>query len=113
MTAKQGNTFKRLEVVLSQRLVQEALSLDKMLACQIVIIFLALPGLERFSGAVIIDDAHKPDEVHSDTIRQSVIDNYRETIQQRCRGINVPIIFIGQRLHEDDLAAYLINAKDG
>jgi predicted phage terminase large subunit-like protein len=72
-----------------------------------------LPGLERFSGAVIIDDAHKPDEVHSDTIRQSVIDNYRETIQQRARGINVPIIFIGQRLHEDDLAAYLLASKDG
>ena len=72
-----------------------------------------LPGLDRFSGAVIIDDAHKPDEVHSDTIRQSVIDNYRETIQQRARGISVPFIFIGQRLHEDDLAAYLINGKDG
>jgi len=72
-----------------------------------------LPGLERFSGAVIIDDAHKPDEVHSDTIRQSVIDNYRETIQQRARGINVPTIFIGQRLHEDDLAAYLLAGKDG
>lgn len=72
-----------------------------------------LPGLERFSGAVIIDDAHKPDEVHSDTIRLSVIDNYRETIQQRARGINVPYIFIGQRLHEDDLAAYLIAGKDG
>lgn len=72
-----------------------------------------LPGLDRFSGAVIIDDAHKPDEVHSDTIRQSVIDNYRETIQQRARGINVPFIFIGQRLHEDDLGAYLISGKDG
>lgn len=72
-----------------------------------------LPGLERFSGAVIIDDAHKPDEVHSDTIRLSVIDNYRETIQQRARGINVPFIFIGQRLHEDDLGAYLIANKDG
>lgn len=72
-----------------------------------------LPGLSRFSGAVIIDDAHKPDEVHSDTIRQSVIDNYRETIQQRARGINVPSIFIGQRLHEDDLAAYLLAGKDG
>lgn len=72
-----------------------------------------LPGLEWFSGAVIIDDAHKPDEVHSDTIRQSVIDNYRETIQQRPRGINVPYIFLGQRLHEDDLAAYLIAGKDG
>jgi predicted phage terminase large subunit-like protein len=72
-----------------------------------------LPGLGRFSGAVIIDDAHKPDEVHSDTIRVSVIDNYRETIQQRARGINVPFIFIGQRLHEDDLGAYLIGGKDG
>lgn len=72
-----------------------------------------LPGLSRFSGAVIIDDAHKPDEVHSDTIRLSVIDNYRETIQQRARGINVPFIFIGQRLHEDDLGAYLIAQKDG
>lgn len=72
-----------------------------------------LPGLNRFSGAVIIDDAHKPDEVHSDTIRQSVIDNYRETIQQRPRGINVPFIFIGQRLHEDDLGSYLISGKDG
>jgi predicted phage terminase large subunit-like protein len=72
-----------------------------------------LPMLNRFSGAVIIDDAHKPDEVHSDTIRKSVIDNYRETIQQRPRGINVPTIFIGQRLHEDDLAAYLIDERDG
>jgi hypothetical protein len=72
-----------------------------------------LPGLSRFSGAVILDDAHKPDEVHSDTIRLSVIENYRETIQQRARGINVPYIFIGQRLHEDDLAAYLIEGKDG
>ena len=72
-----------------------------------------LPGLGRFSGAVIIDDAHKPDEVHSDTIRLSVIENYRETIQQRARGINVPYIFLGQRLHEDDLAAYLLSGKDG
>jgi predicted phage terminase large subunit-like protein len=72
-----------------------------------------LPGLGRFSGALIIDDAHKPDEVHSDTIRTSVIENYRETIQQRGRGINVPFIFVGQRLHEDDLAAYLLAGKDG
>lgn len=71
------------------------------------------PGLDRFSGAVIIDDAHKPDEVHSDTIRQGVIDNYSETIQQRARGINVPFIFIGQRLHEADLAAHLLAKEDG
>src|SRR5579872_1506909 len=72
-----------------------------------------LPGLERFSGAVIIDDCHKIDEAHSETIRQNVIENYRETIQQRARGINVPYIFIGQRVHEADLAAYLLEGYDG
>ena len=72
-----------------------------------------LPGLDRFSGAIIIDDAHKPDEAASDTIRASVIDNFNETIAQRARGYNVPFVFIGQRVHEDDLANYLIEGKDG
>jgi predicted phage terminase large subunit-like protein len=71
-----------------------------------------LPGLGRFSGAVIIDDAHKPDEATSDTIRESVIRNYDETIRQRCRGIQVPIIYIGQRVHEADLTDYLMSGKD-
>lgn len=70
------------------------------------------PGLDRFSGGVLIDDAHKPNEVHSASIRESVIRNYNETIMQRPRDTNVPIIFIGQRLHEDDLAAYLMSGKD-
>jgi predicted phage terminase large subunit-like protein len=72
-----------------------------------------LPGLDRFSGAVVIDDSHKPDEVHSDLIREGVITNFRETIQQRPRGINVPIVFIGQRLHEQDLPAYFLAGEDG
>lgn len=70
------------------------------------------PGLKRFSGCVIVDDAHKPNEVHSDSVRESVIRNYNETIMQRPRDINVPIVFIGQRLHEEDLAGYLISGKD-
>jgi len=71
-----------------------------------------LPNCEHFSGAVIMDDMHKPDEVHSDTIRQTVIDNYRETILQRPRAPNVPMVFIGQRLHEDDLPAYMLSGED-
>lgn len=71
-----------------------------------------LPGLDRFSGCVLIDDAHKPDEIHSSSMRQSVIRNYQETIMQRPRDTSVPIVFIGQRLHEDDLAAYLLSGKD-
>lgn len=72
-----------------------------------------LPGLERLSGALIMDDMHKPDEVFSDTMREKVINNYKDTIQQRARGILVPFIFIGQRLHEADLAAYLLAGEDG
>jgi len=71
-----------------------------------------LPGQTAFSGAVVIDDAHKPDEAFSDTIRESVIRNYETTIRQRPRGENVPIIFIGQRVHEADLAAFFIEGKD-
>lgn len=71
-----------------------------------------LPGLDRFSGAVIIDDAHKPDAANSDTIRRGVIDNYDNTIRQRPRGINVPIIYVGQRVHEDDLTNYFLSGKD-
>lgn len=71
-----------------------------------------LPNLDRFSGAVIMDDLHKPDETHSDSMRQRVIQNYRETISQRPRGPNVPLIYIGQRLHEDDICAFLLSGND-
>lgn len=71
-----------------------------------------IPNQDRFTGALLIDDPHKPDEVHSDLIRESVIDNYKETILQRPRGPNVPMIFIGQCLHEADLAAFLKSGQD-
>lgn len=71
-----------------------------------------LPGLDRFSGCAVIDDAHKPDEVHSLSMRASVVRNYQETILQRPRDTNVPIVFIGQRLHEEDLANYLVSGQD-
>ena len=72
-----------------------------------------LPGLERYSGGVFVDDIHKPDEVHSDVIREKVKRNFIETIAPRCRGHNVPIVIIGQRLHQDDLFTYLMNGEDG
>ena len=72
-----------------------------------------LPGLDRFSGCLLLDDMHKPDEVHSDTIREKVHKNYFETIETRLRSANVPVVFIGQRLHEDDLCAHLLDGADG
>lgn len=72
-----------------------------------------LPGLDHYSGGVFIDDIHKPDEVHSDVIREKVKRNYTETIAPRCRGKNVPIVIIGQRLHQSDLFQFLLNGEDG
>lgn len=72
-----------------------------------------LPGQDRFTGLLLIDDIHKPDEVHSDTIREKVIRNYYETIERRLRAPNVPIVMIGQRLHEYDLPAHLLSGADG
>ncbi len=72
-----------------------------------------LPNLDRFSGAIVMDDMHNPDETFSDTMREAVITNFKSTIEQRARGINVPFLFIGQRLHEADLPAFFIDRRDG
>lgn len=72
-----------------------------------------LPHLDRFSGAVLMDDLHKPDETWSKTSRESVINNYMQTIKERPRGPNVPMILIGQRLHQDDIFGFLYNKGDG
>lgn len=72
-----------------------------------------IKGVERFGGCIVIDDIHKPSEVNSDTIRQSVNDWYFNTLQSRLNEPEkTPIIFIGQRLHEDDLAANLIKSGE-
>jgi len=71
-----------------------------------------IQNCDRFGGAIIIDDIHKPTEVHSDTVRSAVNEWYYHTLLSRLNSPSkTPIIFIGQRLHEDDLAANLI--KEG
>jgi hypothetical protein len=71
------------------------------------------PNLDRFSGAVLCDDLHKIEEVHSDNLREGVKTNFQQTILQRLRGHNVPIIAIGQRTHENDIFEFLHNKGDG
>lgn len=72
-----------------------------------------LPGIDRFSGCLILDDMHKPDEITSDTIREGVIRNYFETILPRRRSPGTPIIAIGQRLHEDDIFGLMNDGREG
>lgn len=60
-----------------------------------------------FSGAIIIDDALKPDDAESELKRERVNQRFETTIRSRTNSRNTPIIVIGQRLHERDLIGYL------
>lgn len=68
---------------------------------------------EGFGGAIIIDDPHKPDEAKSDVIRQGVIDWFQNTLESRKNSKDTPIILIMQRLHERDLAGWLLDGGNG
>lgn len=60
-----------------------------------------------FGGALIIDDANKPADIHSQVMRNKVERYFEETLLSRLNGSNVPIINIQQRLHIDDLSGIL------
>lgn len=69
---------------------------------------------ERFGGAIIIDDPHKADEARSDVVRQGVIDWFQSTIESRKNDPErTPIVVIMQRLHEKDLAGWLLSGGNG
>lgn len=71
-----------------------------------------ITGIDEFGGAIIIDDIHKPMEVTSDKYRESIKKWYGNTIVSRVNNPQkTPIIFIAQRLHEDDLPNNLITGK--
>lgn len=68
----------------------------------------------KFGGAIIIDDPHKPDEARSDVMRQGVIDWFQNTLESRQNAPGrTPIILIMQRLHERDLAGWLMAGGNG
>lgn len=71
-----------------------------------------LQNVERFAGAIIIDDIHKPDDVGSDVMREGVLDWYYNTLQSRVNSRHTPIVFIGQRVHEQDLVTTLQESGD-
>lgn len=68
---------------------------------------------DGFGGAIIIDDPHKADEAASDVIRQGVIDWFQNTVESRKNSPHTPIIVIMQRLHERDLAGWLLGDEPG
>ena len=69
---------------------------------------------DGFGGAILIDDPHKADEARSDVMRQNVIDWFQNTVESRKNNPkNTPIIVIMQRLHESDLAGWLLGGGNG
>ena len=67
-----------------------------------------LAGVSRFGGTMLFDDLHKPDEVDSDTMRESTIEWLYNTAFSRLNGgASTPIIAIGQRLAENDVFGHI------
>ena len=62
---------------------------------------------EGFTGALIIDDANKPADIHSQVMRNKVERYFEETLLTRLNSSEIPIINIQQRLHIDDLSGIL------
>ncbi len=65
----------------------------------------------KFAGAIVIDDPIKPEDALSDNLREKVNQRFETTIRNRVNSRNTPIIIIMQRLHEQDLCGYLIDAE--
>ena len=66
-------------------------------------------GLRKpgYTGALIIDDANKPNEMQHANYRQGIIRHYERTLLNRLNHSDVPIINIQQRLHVEDLTGFL------
>ena len=71
-----------------------------------------LKSVNRFGGALIIDDLHKASEVLSDNIREKDCNWFKNDAQGRLNNKGTtPIIVLCQRLHEDDLAGRLLDTS--
>lgn len=60
-----------------------------------------------FTGALIIDDANKPDDIYHTVLRNRVIRYFSGTLLSRLNNSDTPIINIQQRLHLEDLSGVL------
>lgn len=70
------------------------------------------PNIKRFGGALLADDLHKPTEIGSEKSLESVSEFWDGTFTTRDSNPGVtPIIYTGQRVHENDQAAKLLGGK--
>lgn len=69
-----------------------------------------IQNVERFGGAIVADDLHKPSEATSEVVRESIQDWWHNTlVPSRLNSpARTPVIVLGQRVHEDDVPGRLI-----
>ena len=68
---------------------------------------------DGFGGCILVDDPHNTREAESDVVRQSVLTWFQVTMESRKNMPTTPIIVIMQRLHEVDLAGWLLEGGNG
>jgi predicted phage terminase large subunit-like protein len=70
-------------------------------------------GYDAFSGAILFDDPLKPEDANYALARNRINDRYNETVRSRLATEQTPVIVIMQRVHNDDLSAYLLKGGSG
>ena len=69
---------------------------------------------DGFGGAIIIDDPLKPADAISELKRERINNRYNNTIASRVNNPGVtPVIPIMQRLHDHDMAGFLMDGGSG
>lgn len=62
---------------------------------------------DGFSGAIVIDDPIKVQDIRSEIFRSRTREYYYSTLKSRKNRSSIPIILIAQRLHTEDLAGWI------
>lgn len=68
---------------------------------------------DSFGGCILLDDMHKADEARSDVMREHVLEWFSNTLESRKNSPDTPIVLVMQRLHERDIAGWLIDGGNG
>ena len=97
------NTYSSKKIITSQG----GICLFSSIGSQITGYGAGTRNAKGFSGALIIDDANKPADIHSAVMRNKVVRYFEETLLSRLNNSKVPIINIQQRLHLEDLSGVL------
>lgn len=67
----------------------------------------------QFTGALIIDDPIKPEDAESDVLRRKMNQRINNTIKSRLADEFTPVILIMQRVHDDDVAGFMLAGNTG